>query len=80
MTLADTIAEKLTDMSFDGIEEKFIIDLGEHGTAYTDEGQDVFNNFYDQVEDLILKTLQLEYDESTDEYKTKDSMLEKPAF
>jgi hypothetical protein len=80
MTLADTIAEKLTDMSFDGTEEKFIVDLGEHGTAYTDKGQEIFNSFYDQVEDLLLKTLQLEYDESTDEYKTKKSLVESPPF
>ena len=50
----------------------------ENGDTFTSKGEDVFASFEADIENLIKTRLQLEYDRTKAEWRSKESLLELP--
>lgn len=59
MNFVEYVAEKLTAQKFG---DYTITIETEYGSCYTDEAQEVFDRYYDEIEDRLTKLLHLEFD------------------
>jgi hypothetical protein len=68
MNLVGEIAEILTIKDFDDNERKILVET-EYGTSYTREAQEVFDRHWDNIENLVSKTLHIVFDLETQSWK-----------
>jgi len=69
--------ERFLEENADHREEYVIYDLN-NGDTFTSKGEDVFAGFEADVERLITTRLQLEFDRTKLEWRSKESLLELP--
>ena len=69
--------ERFLEENADHREEYVVYDL-DNGDTFTSKGEDVFAGFEADVERIITTRLQLEYDRTKAEWRTKESLLELP--
>ncbi len=71
------IWERFIEENADVREEFIIYDL-ENGDTLTSKGEDVIAGFSEDIENLIKTRLQLEFHGNDREWRSKESLLEKP--
>lgn len=69
--------ERFLEENADHREEYVIYDL-ENGDTFTSKGEDVFAGMEEDIERMIKTRLQLEYHVNDREWRSKESLLEKP--
>ena len=69
--------ERFLEENADHREEYVVYDL-ENGDTFTSKGEDVFAGIEEDIERIIKTRLQLEYDRTKAEWRSKESLLELP--
>ena len=69
--------ERFLEENADHREEYVVYDF-DNGDTFTSKGEDVFAGIEEDVERIITTRLQLEFDRTKLEWRSKDSLLEKP--
>lgn len=81
MNLVEELAyymwERFLEENKDNREEYVSWDF-DNGEEFTQKGEDVFAGFCEDTENLIKTRLQLEYHGNDREWRSKESLLEKP--
>ena len=69
--------ERFLEENEDHREEYVVYDL-ENGDTFTSKGEDVFAGIEEDMERIIKTRLQLEFDRTKAEWRSKESLLELP--
>jgi len=69
--------ERFLEENADHRDEYVVYDL-ENGDTFTSKGEDVFAGIEEDVERIITTRLQLEFDRTKLEWRSKESLLELP--
>jgi len=69
--------ERFLEENADHRDEYVVYDFN-NGDTFTSKGEDVFAGIEEDVERIITTRLQLEYDRTKAEWKSKESLLELP--